>query len=1837
MHQENGTIMLKSHNAKWKWQFSAFLIVCIMWGAPALAQNEGFVPNTGHLDAKVHYFGSSKFVDVFFTRDGVVLDIKDPDRVSFRLDRLQDPDFELPARQGQALYLKFGGANPKASMMPGDVTGGKVNFFFGNDSNKWQSDITVYRTMVYQNLWPNIDVVFSIENGNLVYDVVTRKGASLDQVQFIWDGADEVLPTKEGTDLVTRYGTVMDSGLNNGRSGIISGKSGLGWDESTQPAATKGINALLWSTLIGGSGNDVGSSMAIASNGDIIMAGETDSPDYPGTPGAYQESAGQSIDIFVSRFAAEGSQLVWSTYIGTSSLDYLNAVTLDENDNPIIGGRSMSSNFPTTTGAFQESANGGQDAVVAKLSSDGSTLMYATYIGGSEVDSIFDITTDSNGNVVCAGYTASSDYPTSPGCYQNYFAGPPYDFTVTTLTSDLSTMVASTYIGGTDRDACRGLAIDAAGDLFLAGFSFSTDFPVTAGVFQGTKSTIDDGALVKMSPDLTTLIWATYIGGNASERSLAIDLDSAGDPVICGFTYSSDFPTSTGAFQETHGGSMDIFTAKFNSADGTGQWATYLGGNSSDEALSVMVDASDNPVLGGFSGSSNFPVTDGGYDQSYNGDKDVIVSRLTADGSALLWSSFLGGSDDDVAYEVILDDGDNPVVSGETASIDFPLSTWAYDTSHNGADDAFLIRFDTGDANISLTTGDATIGCGQTTDIALHYTPDLPHTPPLRGYSLRIASVSGLSFSASDITVLSPIGGANDTFQVLENAPGDYTVDFSFLDSGVGLTVEADLLTITVHGTGQGTSTQGIVTGLFRDENNHPFDVDCNSGLDITVDCTPPDTPTMADEPVYTPGDSNTVAWSDESASGALSYKVFASLVPDFATTVSESDWISELTYTFTGLADTLYYYRASARNANDVASVASAAVFSTQDNTPPTTMVATLPALSGSNFDVTYTADDAGSGVENVDLFVSFDSGPWNNYGTFTASPIAFTASLGDGNYAFYSVGHDSIGNSEAPPVGSDTATNVDTSPPDIPTLASEPLFTAGTSNTLSWSDESASGAQTYNIQISTESDFSVIMTESGFIAGLSHEFTGLTDAVKYYYQVEARDELSNLSTYCAPDSSTQDDSAPISSATAPQAINTTTFNVAFSAVDGGIGVEGVELFSNLDGGAFTSYGVFTTSPIAFSAPGATEGNYGFYTVASDSLGNLEAIPAVADTFCILDTTDPWSTVQPLAAYQTNATFTVTTTGSDNLSGISQFELFYSLDSAPFVSFEAKADTSFQFIAPSDGSFEFYTLASDSAGNVEPVPAMSEAVTIVDTNGPTGSFAINAGAIATNDTSVILDIAVTGTLEMRFSNNGVDFPQGWVPFAANYLWTLSTVEGEQTVYGEFRDEADNTSPLTDTIIYDLIPAGAVSFLTLSPGHEAVNVAWHSPDDDDIASIEIWRGLVHDGSGNSVYPDYVSPMVPTPPTDRAAAMASTEWVLAGSASATAEAFIDTVVARGIYHYEIFVIDNAGNSSAAAGLVPRATNYLLGDIAVAYDGDVDVSDLSLLGASYGLQDGHEDFNSDADVGPTHNSSGSGIPQPDDIVEWEDLMILAMNYDTVTKDTGSKSQASSPNVQGSPVNLAWHMSGNRTWHLELTSPAEGLQGLKVAMDLPDGVIPQVTSGALLNNQDHPFFLKNIPAHGLDAGCALIGSGASVNGTGTLLSITMPAEADPGLFNPEDVNLFLRGVDNSSMSYQFSEATPVLIPTVFSMGQNYPNPFNPSTTIQFSLPSDELVRLDVYSLDGRRIATLVNESMTAGFHNVTWLGRDDRGQLAASGMYFYQISAGSWQQVHKMTLMK
>jgi hypothetical protein len=685
----------------------------------SVSASTGFIENQGQVDEEVLYYASLLGATVYLTRDALVFDlqIQEPehsssprqpwertiDDIGAHLSLAGNASFDemrdSAVRRGCAVWACFDGAEAPTQIEARGELSGRHNYFLGNEPAAWRANVPSYEEVSYYDLWPGISLVFRIRGQALVYEVNAADTDRSAAAAFRYKGAEKIIEQGHAATWVeTTAGRLIHQWMGSGQGRfMLAGETATGDPES---AGRDDPSVLLWSTFLGGSGSDgdFGESethgLALDSEGNAIITGYTTSSDFPTTPGAYEESYNGERDAFISKLSFDGSSLIWSTYLGGSDLEKGFGVVVDSDDNPIALGYTYSPDFPTTPGAYDEEYNEefGSDAFVAKISPSGDALIWSTFLGGSANDVGLALTLGSSENLLITGHTSSEDFPTTPGAYEQDHGGNSDAF-VLELSATGSSLVWSTFLGGVSCD--RGVAIvcDSLDNPVLTGYTHSSDFPVTSGAYDTTHEDGRDVFVSKLSSSGSTLLWSTFLGGSDAEQSNALTLDSDVNPLVIGYTRSTDFPATSGAYADTICGPSDAFVTKLSSSGAELQWSTFLGGGSSEWGVTIALNCQEDVVVAGETESSDFPIV-GGYDESFNGNGDGFVTVLSATGSDVLWSTFLGGSGQEFPHGIALDSLGDPVVMGTTHSADFPTTQGAYDESYNGSHDVFISKLD---------------------------------------------------------------------------------------------------------------------------------------------------------------------------------------------------------------------------------------------------------------------------------------------------------------------------------------------------------------------------------------------------------------------------------------------------------------------------------------------------------------------------------------------------------------------------------------------------------------------------------------------------------------------------------------------------------------------------------------------------------------------------------------------------------------------------------------------------------------------------------------------------------------------------------------------------------------------------------------------------------------------------------------------------------------------------------------------------------------------------------------------------------------------------------------
>lgn len=564
-------------------------------------------------------------------------------------------------RSGVNLRLHFAGANPSPRAIPFGRQTAVVNSFIGSDAAEWRANAPTWAGVRYVGLYPGLDLVVSSSASHWNWRIecsAAACSAALRQVQLQVEGAQSV-------ELEAAAAGASALRLHTAAGKTVVPLLGMPAAAPVRAPVVEGANVL----------------MPFA------------------TPRALPPAA------VPAAAAGEGIGLFYSTFLGGTGYDVGEAIAVDASGAVYVTGTTESMRFPTTSGAFDTTHNSREDAFVTKLASDGETLLWSTYLGGSSIDISNALAIDAEGAVYVAGYTYSDDFPVTEGAFSTT-AGELTDVFVTKLAPDGAALGWSTYLGGVHNDQAYGLGVDATGAVYVTGFASSSDFPTTSSAFDTSHNGGEDVFVTKVAPDGATLVYSTFIGGERRDVAYALAMDEYNAVYVVGFTESGLFPLTEGAFDITLSNTYTAFVTKV-AADGAGLvWSTYLGGSSGGDARGVAVGSDEAVYVVGYSWSDDFPVTEGALATTLNGSGDGVVTKLAPDGASLIWSTYLGGSGDyDLASGVAIDAAGIAYVAGRTDSTDFPTTSGAFDTTFNGGDnDGYLTKVAAGGAALEYST-----------------------------------------------------------------------------------------------------------------------------------------------------------------------------------------------------------------------------------------------------------------------------------------------------------------------------------------------------------------------------------------------------------------------------------------------------------------------------------------------------------------------------------------------------------------------------------------------------------------------------------------------------------------------------------------------------------------------------------------------------------------------------------------------------------------------------------------------------------------------------------------------------------------------------------------------------------------------------------------------------------------------------------------------------------------------------------------------------------------------------------------------------------------------------
>jgi hypothetical protein len=686
-----------------------------------------FAPNRGQAPPDVRFEAKSFGSALYFLSDQV-------------LWKLPAASPEQPGGSAH-MTLQFLGTQAEPEITGGKRLPGVVNYLVGEEPDCWLKNIPTYEEIVYQQLYPGIDLHFTGQQSasgewSLKGTYTVAPGADPGRIRWLYSGADAVkidratgdlqitLLEENGPALVERAPVSWQE--IGGKRVPVESRFVLAQDGSIQlavggydPAYSLIIDPTLeFSTYLGTIEDENATGIAVDSRGNIVVVGYTTSTEFPVTPDAFQPVGYGGTcyspppfnipfpcnDGFVTKITPDGSTLLYSTYLGGTADDGLSDLVIDDNDNIILTGWTTSTDFPTVNPIQPENAGGGNrtpDAFLARLAADGSYLEYSTYLGGSGRDYGDNVAVDRAGNAYLSGYTESTDFPTA-NAVQGTYAGGFFDGFVTKVNAAGDAFIYSTFLGGDDLEYTYAVDADSLGNAYITGFTLSDDFP-TVNAMQPEFGGGVEAYVTKLNPDGSDYVFSTYFGSDDT-RGYDLRVLESGYVYVAGSTSSETFPV-VNAIQDTFSGTpWDAFVSRFLPDGSALDFSTYLGGNGHEVFHTLTLDNAGNIYFSGWSSSTDFPLVYPIQD-TMGSSVDLIVGMIAADYWTLDFSSYFGGSSGEYVRAIAVGPRGRVHLTGRTSSTDFPTLN-AFQPELAGGSDGFITSIDLEQVGVTLHIGD---------------------------------------------------------------------------------------------------------------------------------------------------------------------------------------------------------------------------------------------------------------------------------------------------------------------------------------------------------------------------------------------------------------------------------------------------------------------------------------------------------------------------------------------------------------------------------------------------------------------------------------------------------------------------------------------------------------------------------------------------------------------------------------------------------------------------------------------------------------------------------------------------------------------------------------------------------------------------------------------------------------------------------------------------------------------------------------------------------------------------------------------------------------------------
>ncbi len=689
-----------------------------------------FVENQGQWPSNVLFFSRSPNLNVWITKQGIVFDKFKTNIASNDLDALKiekDDTSKIISRHGHVICLEPAAGHRNITVVPMLETESRYNFFYGSNSSQWVANAPSYKKVKINNFSQGIDIVLQYEENNLRYDFILQPNSSIENLAFRFAGASSINLSRNG-DSIT-LGTALGN-ISTGRIQAyqyIDGKQKsiscsftnkyLDYERNTFGFAVSDydhslpliIDPLVYSTFVGGGGAEDIVGIAKDKRGNIVIAGYTESNAFPTTVGVYDTTYNGGRDGFVAKYDPQLGSLLFSTYLGGGADDQINAMALDDADNIYVAGETMSPSFPLVN-SWKYELGGKTDAFAAKMSPDGSKLIYSTFFGGKEIDRALCISVDGNGKAVVGGETNSNNFPIVFGGFQSTYQGQ-YDGFMTCFKSNGMNVDFSTYFGGVGDDRISAVKYTISSSYIY--FAGDCSAPLSKGVnapdgyfgnafdktFNGGVDIFAGNFNASGIVSDATNQFITYLGSNQNERATAIELSSDNSLIIVGETQggqgNAKFPVTSSSYSAK--GNYDAFISKFNYNGRLLVGSILIGGANDDSAVAVVRNAASNSFyIIGSTLSSNFPITSGEripIQTKIGGKSDMFFAEVNDSLSTLTYSTYLGNKDNDFGRGIVAASNGDCYIGGTTSSESMPIFPESQLKTLQGTSDGYLGKF----------------------------------------------------------------------------------------------------------------------------------------------------------------------------------------------------------------------------------------------------------------------------------------------------------------------------------------------------------------------------------------------------------------------------------------------------------------------------------------------------------------------------------------------------------------------------------------------------------------------------------------------------------------------------------------------------------------------------------------------------------------------------------------------------------------------------------------------------------------------------------------------------------------------------------------------------------------------------------------------------------------------------------------------------------------------------------------------------------------------------------------------------------------------------------------